>query len=92
MCGVLGPSGGLAEVIAAIGAHHIYIKPHCPWQSRKVQRLNRTLRTEWASRQPFTSNAQREAAVDAWLTIYSSVRRHHALGGEPPISRVVSPT
>jgi transposase InsO family protein len=70
----------------------MYIKAHYPWQNGKVERFNRTLQTEWAQRQPSTSNAQREAALDPWLTIYNHVRRHHALGGQPPISRVVSPT
>ena len=85
-------STAVAEVIAAIGAQHIYIKAHCPWQNGKVERFNRTLQTEWAYRQIYTSNAQRAAALDPWLTIYNTDRRHHALGGQPPISRVVSPT
>ena len=34
----------------------IFIKPHCPWQNGKVERLNRTLHTEWAYRQAFTTN------------------------------------
>ena len=33
-----------------------FIKPHCPWQNGKVERLNRTLATEWAYRQVFTTN------------------------------------
>ncbi len=34
---------------------HKFIKPHCPWQNGKVERLNRTLQTEWAYRQVFTT-------------------------------------
>lgn len=85
-------SAAFADALAATGTQHITIKAHCPWQNGKVERFNRTLQTEWAYRQPFTTNAQRTAALDPWLTTYNTVRGHHALGGKPPISRVVSPT
>ncbi len=41
---------------AALGITQKFIKPHCPWQNGKVERFNRTLATEWAYRQAFTSN------------------------------------
>ena len=66
----------------------VFIKPHCPWQNGKVERLNRTLLTEWAYRHAFTSNDQRTAALAPWLEHYNTVRRHSALGGHPPVSRL----
>lgn len=66
-----------------------FIKPHCPWQNGKVERLNRTLATEWAYRQVFTTNDQRTAALAPWLEHYNTERRHSALGGKPPISRLL---
>lgn len=81
----------LADVIASLGARHKFIKPHCPWQNGKVERLNRTLQVEWAYRQVFTTNAERAAALAPWLNYYNHRRRHSALGGLPPISRL-SPT
>jgi transposase InsO family protein len=65
-----------------------FIRPHCPWQNGKVERLNRTLATEWAYRQVFTSNEQRAAALAPWLEHYNTQRRHSALGGKPPVSRL----
>jgi hypothetical protein len=41
--------------------------PHCPWQSGKVERSNRTLASEWAHRQVFISNADRAAALPDFL-------------------------
>ena len=67
----------------------VFIKPHCPWQNGKVERLNRTLLTEWAYRRVFTSNDQRAAALAPWIEHYNTDRRHSALGGLPPISRVL---
>ena len=74
--------------MAASGARHLFIKPHCPWQNGKVERFNRTLAIEWAYRQPFTTNADRAAALAPWLEHYNTHRRHSALGGHPPISRL----
>lgn len=78
----------LREVCAAHGIRQVFIKPHCPWQNGKVERLNRTLLNEWAYRQVFTSNDQRAAALAPWLEHYNTRRRHSALGGLPPISRL----
>jgi transposase InsO family protein len=77
--------------VSSLGARHLFIKPHCPWQNGKVERLNRTLQVEWAYRQVFTSNAERAAALAPWLEYYNTRRRHTALGGLPPTSRL-SPT
>jgi transposase InsO family protein len=82
----------VAAAIDVLGARHVFIRPHCPWQNGKVERFNRTLQTEWAYRRVFTSNTERAAALAPWLAIYNTQRGHHALGGNPPISRVVSPT
>jgi transposase InsO family protein len=81
----------LRQVVAELGARQLFIKPHCPWQNGKVERLNRTLQVEWAYRQVFVSNAERAAALAPWLEYYNTRRRHTALGGLPPTSRL-SPT
>ena len=80
----------LKQVCADLGARQKFIKPHCPWQNGKVERLNRTLATEWAYRQVFASNAERAAALAPWIEHYNTRRRHNALGGLPPISRVTN--
>ena len=78
----------LRAVCAEHGIKQKFIRPHCPWQNGKVERLNRTLATEWAYRQVFTSNDDRTAALAPWLEYYNTERRHSALGGKPPISRL----
>ena len=79
----------LRAIAADLGAKQIFIRPHCPWQNGKVERLNRTLQTEWAYRQIFASNDERTAALAPWLEHYNTRRRHSALGGKPPISRLL---
>jgi transposase InsO family protein len=85
-------SRDFAAAISTINAKHRRIRPHCPWQNGKVERFNRTLATEWAYSKPFTSNTARTRALAPWLKKYNNHRPHHALGGHPPSSRVVSPT
>lgn len=84
-------SNVLAALLDQHGIRHLLIRPHCPWQNGKVERFNRTLQTEWAYRQVFTSNNERTTALAPWLEHYNTQRRHSALGGLPPISRL-SPT
>jgi transposase InsO family protein len=81
-------SRDFADAMAAIDAKHLTIKPHCPWQNGKVERFNRTVQVEWAYRQVFTTNAERAAALEPWLDFYNTRRRHSAIGGQPPISRL----
>jgi len=78
----------LRDLCADRQIRQLFIKPHCPWQNGKVERLNRTLLTEWAYRQPFASNDDRTAALAPWLEHYNTQRRHSALGGQPPITRL----
>ena len=78
----------LRGICAIHGIRQTFIKPHCPWQNGKVERLNRTLQTEWAYRRAYTTNDERTAALDPWLEHYNTERRHSALGGNPPISRL----
>jgi transposase InsO family protein len=81
-------SNDVADAMTALGAKHVFIKPHCPWQNGKVERYNRTLQIEWAYRQVFLSNQARCAALAPWLEFYNTERRHSALGGHPPTDRL----
>ena len=78
----------LRELCAVHGIRQKFIRPHCPWQNGKAERLNRTLQTEWAYRKTFTSSAERAAALVPWLEYYNTRRSHSALGGQPPTSRL----
>lgn len=73
---------------AALGARQKFTRPRCPWTNGKAERLNRTLATEWAYQQPYTSNDQRTQALKPWLEHYNTKRPHSALGGQPPITRL----
>ena len=84
-------SDHVRDTLDVLGAQHLFIQPYCPWQNGKVERYNRTIQIEWAYRQAFTDNPTRAAALAPWIEYYNTRRRHTALGGLPPISRL-SPT
>ncbi|CAB4959434.1 unannotated protein [freshwater metagenome] len=81
-------SNDVAAAMKILDAKHVFIRPHCPWQNGKVERLNRTLQVEWAYSRVFLTNADRTAALAPWLEFYNTGRRHSAIGGLPPISRL----
>lgn len=83
-------SAAFKKAVERIGAEQRFIKPHCPWTNGKVERLNRTLATEWAYKRKYTSNQHRADALEPWLNFYNTERIHTGIGATP-ISRV-SPT
>ena len=81
-------SSAFAEALASVGASHILTRPYSPWQNGKVERMNQTLAREWAYARPYATNAERSAALPAFLDHYNYDRPHSACGGLPPMSRV----
>lgn len=81
-------SAAFRNVIDAHGITQKFIRPHCPWTNGKVERLNRTLATEWAYTRPWTSNDARRAGLTTWLDHYNLDRAHLGIGGKTPIDRI----
>jgi len=69
---------------------HRRTRPSTPRTNGKAERFIRTMLREWAYGPAFPSSAHRTAALARWLHYYNWHRRHHGLGGHPPISRLVS--
>ena len=80
-----------AETAAGLGIGLKRTRRYRPQTNGKVERFNRTLAEEWAYQRPYTSNAERSAALPNWLHTYNHHRAHTALGGHPPITRVNNP-
>ena len=54
----------------------------------KAEASIKTLQREWAYLRPYTSNADRLAALQPFLDDYNFVRPHTAIGNQPPASRL----
>jgi len=75
------------QALLDLGAQPRFTRSYRPQTNGKAERFNRTLADEWAYIRPFTSSADRAAALPGWLHTYNHHRSHTALGGQPPISR-----
>jgi transposase InsO family protein len=84
-------SSAWRQALADLGAAGKLTRAYRPQPGGKVERFNRTLLDEWAYQRPYTSNAERAAALAHFLHAYNHHRCHTALGGQPPISRVNNP-
>ncbi|PXX59678.1 integrase-like protein [Nocardia tenerifensis] len=78
------------DILTQAGITHKRTRPYRPQTNGKVERFNRTLLAEWAYARPYRTEAERRAALPAWLHTYNHHRGHTALGGHPPASRVTN--
>ena len=67
---------------------HLTTRPYRPQTNGKAERFNRTLVDEWAYDRAYTSNAERLAALEAFLIDYNYERTHSSIGNKPPASRL----
>jgi transposase InsO family protein len=81
-------SHGFQAALTELGAVHLVTQPYRPQTNGKVERFHRTMVEEWAYVRPYTSNAQRLAALPRWVDAYNRRRPHTALGGRTPASRL----
>jgi hypothetical protein len=64
------------------------IKPYSPTTTGKIERWHQTLRRELLDvAGPFADLPAAQAAVDAWVHTYNTVRPHQALNMATPASR-----
>jgi transposase InsO family protein len=69
------------------GIGHILTKPRSPTTTGKVERFHKTLRAEFLNGKVFTSIAEAQAALDAWVDEYNHRRPHQGIGKVPPFER-----
>jgi transposase InsO family protein len=72
------------------GVKHKRTRPYRPQTNGKAERFNQTLLREWSYAFAFRSSQERTAALEPFLHYYNHHRAHSALGGQPPISRLLN--
>lgn len=77
-----------SAALAKSRTKHKWTRPYRPQTNGKVERYQRTLAREWAYQKAWSSNAERAAALQAFLDRYNYARPHTALKGKPPASRL----
>lgn len=76
-----------AEALAETDTRHKRTRAYSPKTNGKVERYNGTLAREWAYVTEYASEAERMAALPAFLDYYNHERPHHALDLKPPATR-----
>jgi transposase InsO family protein len=71
-----------------LGARHQRITPYTPRHNGKVERYNRILAEEFLYAHEWTSDLQRQQALQIWNIHYNYHRPHSAAGNRPPASRL----
>ena len=65
----------------ALGVTHKRTRPYRPQTNGKSERIHRTLADGWAYARFYSADAERRAALPAWLHFYNHHRIHSAIGG-----------
>ena len=79
-----------AATCRQLGIRHLFTRPYTPRTNGKAERFIKTALLEWAYARLYRHSEERACALVAWLHRYNWHRPHSAVGGQPPITRVVS--
>ena len=78
------------EVCVELGVTPKRTRPYRPQTNGKAERFHRTMADGWGYARCYTSEAERRAALAAWLHEYNHHRPHTACGNRPPITRLTN--
>ena len=79
-----------AQACQRLGIKHSRTRPYRPQTNGKIERFHRTLADGWAYARHYQSEAERRAALPAWIHFYNHHRPHTAAAGHPPITRLTN--
>jgi len=77
-----------ARAACQLGVRPKRTRPYRPQTNGKAEAFIRTLLREWAYLRPYFANADRRAALPAWLHTYNYQRPHTGLDGRTPAQRL----
>src|SRR3954468_18128450 len=83
-------SGPHRLACAELGIRHLRTQPYRPRTNGKAERFIQTMLRRWAYRRPYSSSAERTAALGTWLDHYNFARPHGSLSHKPPGSRLTN--
>ncbi|MFJ8142319.1 IS481 family transposase [Streptomyces sp. NPDC096013] len=78
------------DTCAELRIKHSRTRPRRPQTNGKIERFHRTLADGWGYARCYVSEAERRAALSAWLHTYNHHRPHTAIGNKPPITRLIN--
>jgi len=79
-----------AAACRQLGLRHLRTRPYTPRTNGKVERFIKSSLREWAYARLYRHSDERRVALRAWLHHYNWHRRHTSLGGQAPITRILT--
>ena len=79
-----------AAACRRLGLRHLRTRRYTPRTNGKVERFIKTSLLEWAYARVYRHSDERRAALGPWLHHYNWHRRHTSLGGQAPVTRLLS--
>ncbi|WP_374061399.1 integrase core domain-containing protein [Salinibacterium sp. NK8237] len=76
------------RLLSAALSKHVSTRPYWPQTKGKVERIKRTLATEWGDAETYRSDEARAAEYPTGLHHYNFHRPHTGIGGQTPSDRV----
>lgn len=67
-----------------------FTRPFRPQTNGKAERFIQTLLREWAYRRAYSTSAERHKELTPYIHRYNYHRKHSAIGGLPPMSRILN--
>ena len=83
-------SGAHRIACQQLAIRHLRTQPYRPRTNGKAERLIQTMLRRWAYVRPYSSSAERTAALRPWLAHYNFTRPHGSLSHKPPGSRLTN--
>ena len=77
-----------AKALGEASIRHIRTRPYTPRTNGKAERFIQTSLREWAYARPYTSSAERNAAIAPWINAYNLIRPHAGIQGQSPWIRL----
>ena len=78
------------DTCAELGITPKKTRPYRPQTNGKIERFHRTLADGWGYARCYESEAERRAALSAWIHEYNHHRPHTACENKPPITRLTN--
>jgi transposase InsO family protein len=81
-------SKAFRDTLANLGARHLTTRPYTPRTNGKAERFIQTCLREWLYARTYTSSAERNATMPAWLHHYNHHRPHAGIHASTPAERL----
>jgi len=75
--------------LAKLQIKPLFIEPGSPWENGYFESFNGKMRDELLNGEIFYTLKEAKVLIEMWRKEYNTIRRHSALGYQPPVPEVI---